>query len=110
MSSRSFASAARRRASKCGQPLSWVVRAIGTRMKSAVPKVLHRIAGRSMLGHVLDAAQAARSMGESDLAMMQGDKRIRNARMKEELGVVLRYPSYREGIPAALAEEDAGKH
>jgi nucleoside-diphosphate-sugar epimerase len=58
----------------------------------------------------IDAAQAARSMGESDLAMMQGDKRIRNARMKEELGVVLRYPSYREGIPAALAEEDAGKH
>ena len=26
----------------------------GTRMKSALPKVLHRIAGRSMLGHVLD--------------------------------------------------------
>jgi bifunctional UDP-N-acetylglucosamine pyrophosphorylase / glucosamine-1-phosphate N-acetyltransferase len=31
----------------------------GTRMKSAVPKVLHRIAGRSMLGHVLA------SVGES---------------------------------------------
>jgi bifunctional UDP-N-acetylglucosamine pyrophosphorylase/glucosamine-1-phosphate N-acetyltransferase len=26
----------------------------GTRMKSALPKVLHRIAGRSMIGHVLD--------------------------------------------------------
>jgi bifunctional UDP-N-acetylglucosamine pyrophosphorylase/glucosamine-1-phosphate N-acetyltransferase len=26
----------------------------GTRMKSAKPKVLHRIAGRSMIGHVLD--------------------------------------------------------
>lgn len=26
----------------------------GTRMKSALPKVLHRIAGRSMVGHVLD--------------------------------------------------------
>jgi bifunctional UDP-N-acetylglucosamine pyrophosphorylase/glucosamine-1-phosphate N-acetyltransferase len=26
----------------------------GTRMKSALPKVMHRIAGRSMLGHVLD--------------------------------------------------------
>jgi bifunctional UDP-N-acetylglucosamine pyrophosphorylase / glucosamine-1-phosphate N-acetyltransferase len=26
----------------------------GTRMKSAMPKVLHRIAGRSMIGHVLD--------------------------------------------------------
>src|SRR3546814_4208306 len=27
----------------------------GTRMKSALPKVLHRIAGRPMVGHVLDA-------------------------------------------------------
>jgi bifunctional UDP-N-acetylglucosamine pyrophosphorylase/glucosamine-1-phosphate N-acetyltransferase len=28
----------------------------GTRMKSALPKVLHRLAGRSLLQHVLDAA------------------------------------------------------
>ena len=31
---------------------------MGTRMKSAIPKVLHRIAGRSMLGHVLNAGLA----------------------------------------------------
>jgi len=31
----------------------------GTRMKSAIPKVLHKLAGRSMLGHVLDAAAQA---------------------------------------------------
>ena len=31
----------------------------GTRMKSALPKVLHRIGGVPMLGHVLAAAQAA---------------------------------------------------
>jgi len=30
---------------------------MGTRMKSALPKVLHKIAGRSMLGHVLHAAK-----------------------------------------------------
>ncbi len=30
----------------------------GTRMKSDLPKVLHRAAGRSLLGHVLHAAQA----------------------------------------------------
>jgi bifunctional UDP-N-acetylglucosamine pyrophosphorylase/glucosamine-1-phosphate N-acetyltransferase len=29
---------------------------LGTRMKSAIPKVLHRAAGRSLLGHVLHAA------------------------------------------------------
>ena len=31
----------------------------GTRMKSALPKVLHRVGGKSMLQHVLDAASAA---------------------------------------------------
>ena len=31
----------------------------GTRMRSATPKVLHRLAGRTMLAHVLDAARAA---------------------------------------------------
>jgi bifunctional UDP-N-acetylglucosamine pyrophosphorylase/glucosamine-1-phosphate N-acetyltransferase len=30
----------------------------GTRMKSSVPKVLHRIGGRSLLGHALAAAQS----------------------------------------------------
>lgn len=41
------------------RPLLVVVLAAGqgTRMKSALPKVLHKIAGRSMLGHVLAVAQ-----------------------------------------------------
>jgi bifunctional UDP-N-acetylglucosamine pyrophosphorylase / glucosamine-1-phosphate N-acetyltransferase len=33
----------------------------GTRMRSATPKVLHRLAGRSMLGHVLAAAEPLRA-------------------------------------------------
>ena len=33
----------------------------GTRMKSALPKVLHRLAGRSLLQHVLDAAAPLQS-------------------------------------------------
>jgi len=33
------------------------------------------------------------------------NRRIDNARIKEELGVVLRYPSYREGLRALLAAE-----
>jgi len=41
----------------------------GTRMKSARPKVLHKIAGRSMLGHVLAVAQA---LGADDLAVVVG--------------------------------------
>jgi bifunctional UDP-N-acetylglucosamine pyrophosphorylase / glucosamine-1-phosphate N-acetyltransferase len=31
---------------------------MGTRMRSAIPKVLHKAAGRSLLGHVLHAAKA----------------------------------------------------
>jgi bifunctional UDP-N-acetylglucosamine pyrophosphorylase / glucosamine-1-phosphate N-acetyltransferase len=31
----------------------------GTRMRSAIPKVLHEIAGRSLVGHVLEAVRAA---------------------------------------------------
>lgn len=39
----------------------------GTRMKSQLPKVLHRIAGRSMLGHVLSSACEA---GAQNLAVV----------------------------------------
>lgn len=35
-------------------------------------------------------------------------KRVSNARIKDELGVELAYPSYREGLAAVLAEEEAG--
>ena len=32
---------------------------LGTRMKSRLPKVLHELCGRPMLGYVIDAARAA---------------------------------------------------
>jgi nucleoside-diphosphate-sugar epimerase len=35
------------------------------------------------------------------------NKRVSNARIKQELGVVLRYPSYREGLEAILAAESS---
>ena len=44
----------------------------GTRMKSARPKVLHEIAGRTMLAHVLDAVAAA---GANDIAVVVGPDR-----------------------------------
>jgi nucleoside-diphosphate-sugar epimerase len=34
------------------------------------------------------------------------NKRVRNRRMKEELGVKLLFPTYREGLRAVLAAED----
>ena len=43
-------------------PLHVVILAAGQgkRMRSALPKVLHRIAGRPLLAHVIDAARALR--------------------------------------------------
>jgi bifunctional UDP-N-acetylglucosamine pyrophosphorylase/glucosamine-1-phosphate N-acetyltransferase len=41
----------------------------GTRMKSALPKVMHQIAGRSMLGHVL---ATARAVGGTSTAVVVG--------------------------------------
>ena len=43
----------------------------GTRMKSALPKVLHRLAGLPMLGHVLRAATAA-GIGRSSVVIGPG--------------------------------------
>lgn len=44
----------------------------GTRMKSALPKVLHKVAGRSMLGHVLSALTQS---GVMDIALVVGPNR-----------------------------------
>ena len=41
----------------------------GTRMKSSVPKVLHKLAGRSMLRHVIDATK---TVGESKKVIVTG--------------------------------------
>ena len=53
------------------RPLLIVILAAGkgTRMKSALPKVLHPIAGRPMLGHVMDLAEQA---GAQRLAVVVG--------------------------------------
>ncbi len=53
----------------------------GTRMKSALPKVLHRIAGLPMVAHVVRAAEAA---GTGDLALVigHGAKQMREAVQK----------------------------
>ena len=41
----------------------------GTRMRSALPKVLHQIAGKSLLQHVIDAAH---SLGSKDIHLVYG--------------------------------------
>lgn len=39
-------------------------------------------------------------------ANVRGDKRVLNARMKNELGVQLRHPSYRSGLQSILEHLD----
>lgn len=61
---------------------------LGTRMKSALPKVLHKAAGRSLLGHVLSAAatldpQASVVVSGPDMPAIEGEARafLKNARI-----------------------------
>src|SRR5690242_18536307 len=43
----------------------------GTRMKSQLPKVLHRIAGRSMIEHVL---RTAKTLGPATISVIVGHR------------------------------------
>jgi hypothetical protein len=42
-------------------------------------------------------------MTEMALSFYEESKRVRNDRLKDELDVTLRYPTYREGLRALLA-------
>jgi nucleoside-diphosphate-sugar epimerase len=53
-------------------------------------------------------AQAAPSMSEMALSFWQECRRVRNDKLKRELGVTLRYRTYREGLRALFAEINAG--
>lgn len=50
--------------------------------------------------------QAQASMSAMALSFYAENKRVRNARLKTELGVKLRYPSYREGLRALFEGRD----
>jgi nucleoside-diphosphate-sugar epimerase len=47
--------------------------------------------------------EAAPAMSPLALSFWQGCRRVRNDKLKRELGVTLRYPTYREGLHALLA-------
>lgn len=52
--------------------------------------------------------EAEERWSEARLARKTGSKRVRNRRLREELEVELAYPTYREGVPAALAAGGEG--
>src|SRR5262245_45824496 len=52
----------------------------GTRMKSALPKVLHRVAGMPMIDYVI---RSARTLGPKSITVVVGHMK---ERLKQELG------------------------
>ena len=76
----------------------------GTRMKSALPKVLHRAAGRPLLQWVVDAARAAGC--ERILVVVgHGAERVREEIQGDDLGWVLQ--AEQRGTGHALAQAEA---
>jgi hypothetical protein len=47
--------------------------------------------------------EAAKNMTPMGLSFYGESKRVRNVKLKRELGVTLRYPTYREGLRALFA-------
>lgn len=91
------------------RPLLTVVLAAGkgTRMRSDLPKVLHRIAGRSMLGHVLGLAKA---VGGEALAVVVGPgmERVRDEAVKAAPSAQVFVQERQQGTAdAVLAARDA---
>lgn len=50
--------------------------------------------------------QAQATLSPMALSFYADNKRVRNDRIKQELGVSLRYPSYRQGLAAILGQRD----
>jgi nucleoside-diphosphate-sugar epimerase len=53
----------------------------------------------------IDESEAVARLGELRLRRKLDSKRVRNGRLTQELGVKLAYPTFRTGLPLAVAEE-----
>src|SRR3954469_17503841 len=76
----------------------------GTRMRSALPKVLHRAAGRPLLQWVVDAARGA-GCGRILIVVGHGAERVREEIPGEDLVWVLQ--AEQRGTGHALAQVEA---
>ena len=79
----------------------------GTRMRSALPKVLHPVAGRSMLGHVIDTARhlEPRSI---HVVVGHGAERVRETLAADDLNFVLQAEQLGTGHAVAQALPSLG--
>ncbi|WP_263143620.1 bifunctional UDP-N-acetylglucosamine diphosphorylase/glucosamine-1-phosphate N-acetyltransferase GlmU [Pseudomonas sp. RIT-PI-AD] len=74
----------------------------GTRMRSALPKVLHPVAGRSMLGHVIDSARRL-SPRSIQVVIGHGADQVRETLAADDLSFVLQAEQLGTGHAVAQA-------
>ncbi|HUE92589.1 bifunctional UDP-N-acetylglucosamine diphosphorylase/glucosamine-1-phosphate N-acetyltransferase GlmU [Pseudomonas sp.] len=74
----------------------------GTRMRSALPKVLHPVAGKSMLGHVIDTARLLKPQG-IHVVIGHGAERVRERLAADDLNFVLQSEQLGTGHAVAQA-------
>ncbi|TRX73790.1 bifunctional UDP-N-acetylglucosamine diphosphorylase/glucosamine-1-phosphate N-acetyltransferase GlmU [Pseudomonas mangiferae] len=74
----------------------------GTRMRSALPKVLHPVAGRSMLGHVIDTARRLEPRS-IQVVVGHGAERVRETLAADDLSFVLQAEQLGTGHAVAQA-------
>jgi bifunctional UDP-N-acetylglucosamine pyrophosphorylase/glucosamine-1-phosphate N-acetyltransferase len=74
----------------------------GTRMRSALPKVLHPVAGKSMLGHVIDTARLLKPQG-IHVVIGHGAERVRELLAADDLNFVLQSEQLGTGHAVAQA-------
>ncbi len=81
----------------------------GTRMKSGLCKVLHRVAGRPMMAYVLDTVKET---GISKLSVIVGHQAVEVKQLFSETGIdfVLQEPQLGTGHAVSVAAESLGSH
>lgn len=76
----------------------------GTRMRSALPKVLHPVAGRSMLGHVIHSARQLSPVG-IHVVIGHGAEQVRDAFADEDIQFVVQAEQLGTGHAVAQAQQ-----
>lgn len=74
----------------------------GTRMRSALPKVLHPVAGKSMLGHVIDTARELKPQA-IHVVIGHGAERVRERLLADDLNFVVQAEQLGTGHAVAQA-------
>lgn len=79
----------------------------GTRMKSKTPKVLHKVGGLPMLGHVVDSC---RNAGADEIAVVLGPKHQESEDYLEELDSDIKTVTQQEQLGTGHAAMQARNH